>query len=159
MLTLARPPEAAVFVSGRPDVAAAVGAQGVQLAAQDLAPGDARALVRQGWIGRSVHNLEEALEAVAEGADFLVVGNIYETASHPDRPAAGLELVHQAAGLGKPVIAIGGITPERAPAVKAAGGYGVASIRALWDADDPAAATQAMLEPWIEDRWPISKSW
>jgi thiamine-phosphate diphosphorylase len=152
MLTLARPPEAAVFVSGRPDVAAAVGAQGVQLAAQDLAPGDARALVRQGWIGRSVHNLEEALEAVAEGADFLVVGNIYETASHPDRPAAGLELVRRAAGLGKPVIAIGGITPERAPAVKAAGGYGVASIRALWDADDPAAATQAMLEPWIEDR-------
>lgn len=151
LTTLARPPEAAVFVSGRPDIAAAVGANGVQLANDDLTPADARLVLRHGWIGRSVHSREEAEAAVAEGADFLVVGSIYETASHPGRPAAGLGLVRDVAALGKPVIAIGGITPERAVEAKDAGAYGVAAIRALWLASDPAAATLAMLAPWVGD--------
>jgi thiamine-phosphate diphosphorylase len=151
MMTLARPPEAAVFVNGRPDIAAAVGAHGVQLGNGDLAPADARQLLPRAWIGRSVHTPEEAATAVSEGADFLVVGNIYETPSHQDRPAAGLTLVTKAAGLGRPVIAIGGITPKRAAEVKAAGAYGVAAIRGLWMATDPAAATLAMLLPWTTD--------
>ena len=151
MMALARPAEAAVFVNGRPDIAAALGAHGVQLGSGDLAPADARRLLPRGWIGRSVHTPEEAAMAVSEGADFLVVGNIYATLSHPGRPAAGLTLVTQAAGLGRPVIAIGGITPDRAAEVKAAGGYGVAAIRALWMAADPAAATLAMLLPWTSD--------
>jgi thiamine-phosphate diphosphorylase len=151
MMTLARPPEAAVFVNGRPDIAAAVGAQGVQLSRGDLAPADARRILPRGWIGQSVHTPEEAAMAISEGADFLVVGNIYETLSHPGRPAAGLTLVTQTAGLGRPVIAIGGITPERAAEVKAAGAYGVAAIRGLWMAADPAAATLAMLLPWTSD--------
>ena len=148
MMTLVRPPEAAVFVNGRPDIAAAVGAQGVQLGSGDLAPADARRILPRGWIGRSVHTPEEAAMAISQGADFLVVGNIYETLSHPGRPAAGLTLVTQTAGLGRPVIAIGGITPARAADVKAAGAYGVAAIRGLWMAADPAAATLAMLLPW-----------
>ncbi|MFL5401573.1 MAG: thiamine phosphate synthase [Gemmatimonadales bacterium] len=148
---LARPPEAAIFVSGRPDIAAAVGAQGVQLGSADLTPADARRVMSSGWIGRSVHSLEEAKMAIAEGADFLVVGAVYETESHPGRPAAGLELVSEVAALGHPVIAIGGITPQRAGEVRAAGAYGVAAIRALWLAPDPAAATLAMLQPWAED--------
>lgn len=151
LTALARPPEAAVFVSGRPDIAAAVGANGVQLAQNDLTPADARRVLRHGWIGRSVHSPEEAEVAVAEGADFLVVGSIYETASHPGQPAAGLRLVREAARLSRPVIAIGGITPERAVEVKDAGAYGVAAIRALWLAPDPAAATLAMLAPWLGD--------
>jgi thiamine-phosphate diphosphorylase len=151
LLALARPPEAAVFVSGRPDIAAAVGAQGVQLARDDVSPADARRVLPHGWIGRSVHNREEATAAVGEGADFLVVGSIYETASHPGRQAAGLDLIRESARLGRPVIAIGGITPERAVEVRAAGAYGVAAIRALWRAPDPAAATLAMLAPWGED--------
>jgi thiamine-phosphate pyrophosphorylase len=151
LLALARPPEAAVFVSGRPDIAAAVGANGVQLAQNDLTAADARRVLQHGWIGRSVHRYDQAETAVAEGADFLVVGSIYETASHPGQPAAGLTLVREAARLGCPVIAIGGITPERAAEVKAAGAYGVAAIRALWRAPDPAAATVAMLAPWIGD--------
>jgi thiamine-phosphate diphosphorylase len=151
LVALARPPEAAVFVSGRPDIARAVGAQGVQLARDDLTPADARRVMVDGWIGRSVHTREEAVAAVDEGADFLVVGNIYETASHPGRPPGGLNLIRQSAGLGRPIIAIGGITPERAVEIRAAGGYGVAAIRALWNAADPAGATLAMLSPWIED--------
>ncbi|MDQ3223512.1 MAG: thiamine phosphate synthase, partial [Gemmatimonadota bacterium] len=52
---------------------------------------------------------------------------------------------------GCPVIAIGGVTPERVPELKDAGAYGVAAIRALWHAEDPAAATLAMLLPWAEE--------
>jgi thiamine-phosphate diphosphorylase len=151
LLALARPPEAAVLVSERSDVAAAVGAHGVQLARLDLMPSDARRVLLHGWIGCSVHNRNEAEEAVREGADFLVVGSVYKTATHPGRAASGLELVREAAVLGVPVIAIGGITPERASAVRAAGAYGVAAIRALWHAPDPASATLAMLEPWLAD--------
>lgn len=151
MVALARPPEAAVFVSGRPDVAAAAGAHGVQLGSSDLTPADARRVLARGWIGRSVHSVEEASAAVDEGADFLVVGSVFPTSSHPDWRAAGPDLVTRAARLGRPVIAIGGVTPERVPELKAAGAYGVAAIRALWLAADPAAATLAMLAPWAED--------
>jgi thiamine-phosphate diphosphorylase len=151
MVALARPPEATVFVSSRPDIAAATGAHGVQLGAGDLAPADARKILPRGWIGRSVHSLEEARVAVEEGADFLVVGSIYETPSHPGRAPMGTGLIREVARLGRPVIAIGGITPERAPELKAAGAYGVAAIRALWQAEDPAAATVSMLAPWMEN--------
>jgi thiamine-phosphate diphosphorylase len=152
LVALARPPEAAVIVSERSDIAAAVGAQGVQLGSHDLAPSDARRVLPHGWIGRSVHTPDEAANAVKEGAGFLVVGNIFQTASHPGRPAAGLDLVRQAAAHGVPVIAIGGMNPARAREVQTAGAYGVAAIRALWQASDPAAATLAMLEPWMENR-------
>jgi thiamine-phosphate pyrophosphorylase len=151
LAALARPPEAAMFVNGRPDIAAATGAQGVQLGTDDLSPADARKVLVHGWIGRSVHSVAEAEAAVEEGADFLVVGSIYQTASHPGRPGSGLALVSDAAKLGLPVIAIGGITPERVAEVRTAGAYGVAAIRSLWHAPDPASATLAMLAPWLED--------
>lgn len=151
LLALARPPEAAVFVSGRPDVAAAIGAQGVQLGTADLTPADARRVMPHGWVGRSVHSMEEASVAAEEAADFLVVGSVYATSTHPGRPAVGAALVREVARLGLPVIAIGGVTPERAAELRAAGAYGVAAIRALWHAADPAAATLAMLAPWESD--------
>jgi thiamine-phosphate pyrophosphorylase len=150
LVALARPPEAAVFVNGRPDVAAAVHAHGVQLSSADLAPADARRVFAAGWIGRSVHGADEAARAVAEGADFLLVGSVYESASHPSRPAAGLDLVRRAVALGRPVIAIGGIDAARAGEVRAAGAYGIAAITALWRAPDPAAAALALLAPWTD---------
>jgi thiamine-phosphate diphosphorylase len=151
LLALARPPEAAVFVNGRADIAAGLGAQGVQLASDDMAPADARAVFGRGWIGRSVHDVAEAAAAIEEGADFLLVGTVYATESHPGRRPAGLGLVHETAALGRPVIAIGGIDAVRAREVHAAGAYGVAAIRALWRAPDPAAAALALLAPWRAD--------
>jgi len=148
---LVRPPGAALFISGRPDIAAALGAQGVQLSGRDLTPDDARRIIGSGWIGSSVHNLEECELALRQGADFLVVGSIFETASHPGRPGVGLSFISESAALGKPVIAIGGITPERATLAREAGAYGVAAISALWNAADPAAATMAILRPWMTD--------
>jgi thiamine-phosphate diphosphorylase len=150
LAALAAPPEAAVFVNARPDVAQASGAQGVQLGAGDLRPADARASFPRGWIGRSVHSAREAEAAAAEGADYLVVGNVYQTTSHPGRPAGGLALVRESVRLGLPVIAIGGVDAHRVAEVRDEGAYGVAAIRALWWATDPAAAAMAMVAPWTE---------
>ena len=85
IMALARPPEAAVFVSGRPDLAAALLADGVQLGSDDLTPGDARRVFPHGWIGRSVTDVEEAKAAVDQGADFLVVGSVYDDDIPPPR--------------------------------------------------------------------------
>jgi thiamine-phosphate pyrophosphorylase len=145
-VALATPPEAAVFVNARPDVAAAVLAVGTQLGAADLAPADARRLLPHGWIGRSVHSVEEARTAVAEGADYLMVGPVYRTATHADHPGTGPDLVAACAALQRPVIAIGGVTGERIGELRTAGAYGVASIRALWLSDDPAGVVADWLE-------------
>lgn len=147
---LVRPPEAQLAVSARADIAAACGAHGIQLGAGDLGVADARVVAPRCWIGRSVHDTDEARAAADEGADLLIVGTIFETESHPGRAAAGIGLIERTARLGLPVIAIGGITPERARVAHEAGAWGVAAIRALWDAPDPAAAALALLEPWME---------
>ena len=150
LLALARPPEASVFVNARADIAAALGAQGLQLGSEDLTAREARGIFPRGWIGRSVHTQSEAAEAVDEGADFLLVGNIFETRSHPGRPAAGLDLIREAASLGRPVIAIGGIDQARVARARDAGAYGVAAISALWYAPDSGAAALALLQPWVD---------
>jgi thiamine-phosphate pyrophosphorylase len=144
-VALARPAEASVFVNARADVAAAVGAHGVQLGAGDLIPREARRLLPHGWIGRSVHGVEEAHAARDEGADFLLVGPIYETPSHPGRSGSGPQLVRACAELGVPVIAIGGMTAASVAEVRAAGAYGVAAIRGLWLSADPARAASEYL--------------
>jgi thiamine-phosphate pyrophosphorylase len=151
LLRLARPPEAAVFINGRPDVAASVGAQGVQLGMQDLAPADARASFPRGWIGCSVHSAEEAEAAAAAGADYLLVGTIYPSGSHPGQAAGGTGLIRETIRFGLPVIAIGGIDAAGAVRARQAGAYGVGAIRALWHASDPAAAALALLAPWLEE--------
>jgi thiamine-phosphate diphosphorylase len=158
LLAHAAPPEAAVFVNARPDIAAALGTHGVQLGLDDLSASDARALVegRAGpsacriWIGVSIHSLAEAEQALREGADFLMAGSIYPTATHPGVSPAGPELVRQVAALGRPVIAIGGITAARAAEVREAGAWGVAAVTALWRAAEPAQAALDLLAPWMD---------
>jgi thiamine-phosphate diphosphorylase len=137
-----------LFVNDRLDIGLALQATGVQLGGGSLPVSAARQLEPRWWIGKSVHDLAEAEAAQAEGADYLVVGPVYATASHPDRPPLGLERLREIARLDLPVIAIGGVSPERAREVKAAGAYGAAAIRALWDAAEPAAAARGMLEAW-----------
>lgn len=140
-------PPARLFVNDRLDVALAVGAAGVQLAHSSLAPEDARRLNPRWWIGKSVHDLREAEAAHAGGADYLLVGPVFPTATHPDRAPLGRARLKQIAGLGLPVIAIGGVTAERIAELRHdAGIHGVAAIRALWHAVDPAHAARQMLE-------------
>jgi thiamine-phosphate pyrophosphorylase len=149
-VALSRPPEAAVIVNGRPDLARALGAQGVQLGVHDLPVSAARQVLGRGWIGRSVHSTEEARGAVDEGADFLLLGAIFATPSHPDRAPLGVQALEACAALGRPVVAIGGITAGNVAACREAGAWGVAAIRALWDAPDPLAAARILAAPWEE---------
>jgi len=150
---LARPAEAALFVNARPDLAAALSAHGVQLGLEDLPADETRTAFAprwQGWIGVSVHSESEAEQARAAGADYLMVGSIYPSATHPGAPGNGPALLRALAPLGLPLIAIGGITAERAAEVQDAGAWGVAAISALWRSADPAAAALALLAPWSE---------
>lgn len=143
----------ALFVNARADVAALVGAHGVQLGQGELAPAEARVVLGadwRGWIGVSVHSAEAAGAAIAAGADCLMLGNIFETPSHPGRQGIGEPVLRAVAAGGSPVIAIGGVTAGRAHALRAAGAWGVASITGLWDAEDPGAATLLLLAPWLE---------
>jgi thiamine-phosphate pyrophosphorylase len=137
-----------LFVNDRLDVALAVPSAGVQLGHGSLPVTAARALNPLWWIGKSVHNLAEAEAARTEGADYLVVGPVFATASHPGRAPLGLERLRAIASAvdGLPVLAIGGITADRVREVRASGAYGVAAIRALWDDVEPAEAARRMRE-------------
>lgn len=145
---LAVRPPARLFVNDRLDVALAVPTAGVQLGHGSLPVSAARALNPLWWIGKSVHNLAEAEAARTEGADYLVVGPVFATASHPGRAPLGLQYLQAIAAAvdGLPVIAIGGITADRVREVRDSGAYGVAAIRALWDDVEPAEAARRMRE-------------
>lgn len=145
-IRLSAHPPIRLFVNDRLDVALATGAAGVQLTADSLAPAAARRMNAAWWIGRSVHSLEEARAAQADGADYLLAGPVFATASHPHARPFGIEWLRDIVRLGTPVIAIGGVSPERAGDLRRAGAYGVAAIRALWDAPQPAGAAREMLE-------------
>ena len=145
---LAVRPPGRLFVNDRLDVALSIPTAGVQLGHGSLPVSAARALNRLWWIGVSVHDLAEAEAARLSGADYLVVGPVFATASHPGRAPLGLATLQQivAAAGDLPVIAIGGMTIDRVREVRGAGVYGVAAIRALWDDAEPAAAARRMRE-------------
>ncbi len=135
---------ALLLVNDRADVALAAGADGVHLGARSLPVAAARAL-RPDWrIGASVHDAAESRGAA--GADFLVLGTIWASKSHPGREGAGLALLRSVVGaVDVPVIAIGGVTPERAATAVAAEAAGVAVLRGVWYHDDPARAAAEYL--------------
>jgi thiamine-phosphate pyrophosphorylase len=143
---LTRAAGALFLVNDRPDIARAVDADGVHLGQDDLPVAAARRVLGPGpLIGVSTHDLDEARAAAAAGADYLGVGPIYATTSKaaPLVPR-GLDLVRAVrAAVDRPLVAIGGITPETALAVRAAGADAVAMIGALVRAADPAAAVRA----------------
>ncbi len=151
MVALATPPMAAVLVTGRADIARAVAAHGVILRSEDLPPTEARPLLAaDGWCLRSVHSEAEADAAIAEGADALVVGTIWETPSHQDRQAGGITLLSRIVSRGVPSFAIGGVTLERAREAHNAGAWGVAAIRAVWDEERPFDAARRLIAPWLD---------
>ena len=145
---LARAAGALFLVNDRPDVARAVDADGVHLGQDDLPVGAARRVLGPDrLVGVSTHDLGEARAAVEAGADYIGVGPIYATASKAKAlPARGAGLVAAVRGEVRcPIVAIGGITAETAPAVLAAGADAVAMIGALVRAPDPEAAVRDTL--------------
>jgi thiamine-phosphate diphosphorylase len=118
-----------VLISSRIDVAMATGAAGVNLPEHDVPVVEARRLLPDRLIGRSIHSLEQAREAEQQGANYIIYGPVFPTASHPDRLGAGLSALRQiTSAVSIPVLAIGGMNPERWEACRAAGASGFAAI-------------------------------
>lgn len=136
------------IVNDRPDVAALAKASGVHVGQEDLPVEDARRIVgSDSWVGVSTHNIEQFRAAAGTSADYIAVGPIYPTASksNPD-PVVGLELLRETRRLTKkPIVAIGGITLERAEEIFLAGADSVAVIKDLLTAKDPAARAREFL--------------
>jgi len=130
------------------DIALAVSPAGVHLGSRSLPPTEARHLLGASCLlGVSVHNEKEAGEAAESGADYLFLGPLFETPSHPGVAAMGAEFMDGVSSrVDIPVVGIGGVTPERTAAVLASGAHGVAAIRGIWDAPSPPDAVQAYLD-------------
>lgn len=136
-----------LVVNRRLDLALAVGADAVQLGRGALPIGAVRDVAGESLrIGASVHDVPTADLRRREGADYLLAGSVYETASHPDQPPAGLRLIEGLEPMPLPVVAIGGITAARVPEVLAAGAAGIAVIRAVWSAREPVEAAVELCE-------------
>ena len=134
-----------VWINDRADIARIVGMHGVHLPQHGLPSKHVREIVgAELFVGRSVHSLDEARAAEDEGVDYVFLGPIWDTPSHPQARPLGLGAISRMQGT-VPIIAIGGITPERARAAGDAGAYGVAAISALWHAADRASALERML--------------
>ncbi|MQF82709.1 thiamine phosphate synthase [SAR202 cluster bacterium AD-802-E10_MRT_200m] len=131
--------KAMLIVNDRLDIALACNLDGVQIGENGFPLEVARKITQNNLLlGRSVHNLTGAVEAEACGADFLIVGTIYKSRSHPESLPAGpqlLEQVTQAVAL--PCLAIGGINVSNAQEVIRAGASGIAIISAVQGAQDP----------------------
>ena len=140
---------ARLIVNDRADVALAARADGVQRTHASLPVSALRRITPAGFlVGASVHSEADARDAVAQGADFVVFGPVYDTPSKrrygPPQGLAALEAVARA--VDRPVLAVGGLTPERVSEVLAAGAAGVAVIGAIYAAARPADATKAFLD-------------
>ena len=134
---------ASLVVNDRVDVALSLPAHGVHLGRRSLPTHRVRTLVGDTMtVGVSCHSAAELRTAKEAGADYAFFGTVYPTASHPDRDGSGVAALAEAvvSAPGLPVVAIGGITPGHLPEVLAAGVAGVAVIRGVWDAEDPAEA-------------------
>ena len=134
---------ALVAVNDRADIAHAARADVLHLGQRDLPPAVAREIVGPNVaIGRSTHERDQVVAALAEDVDYFCVGPCWPTPTKPGRPAPGLPLVRVAAELAgaKPWFAIGGIDHGRLPEVLAAGARRVVVVRAITAADDPRAA-------------------
>jgi thiamine-phosphate pyrophosphorylase len=152
LLALARaardrlPAAAALLVHRRLDVALAAGADGVHLPADGLPAAPllawAARLGARPLVGRSTHGLHEVEAARDEGVDYVVFGPVFATPGKG--PPAGLEALAEAARLGVPVLALGGLGPERVADAIAAGAHGVAAIRAFATQTGAAAMVAAM---------------
>ena len=128
----------AFIVNDRPDIALAVGADGVHLGQDDMPVMAARSILgKDKIIGLSTHSLEQAAEAQNSGADYIGVGPVFSTPTKPGYKAVGLELIKKVKNISRvPFVVIGGIDESNIDDVIAAGGSRVAVVRAVCAAED-----------------------
>ena len=137
------------IVNDRPDIALLAGAGGVHVGQGDLGVEEARAICgRQRWVGVSTHTLEQVAAADRTSADYVAFGPIFPTTTKQNPDAVvGTELLRRARQMTrKPLVAIGGITLERAAEVYAAGADSLAVVRDLICAASPGERAREYLE-------------
>lgn len=146
-------PLTTLIINDRVDVAAAAGCAGAHLAYHSLAPEEARIVLRAGQkIGRSVHSMAEAEQAVEAQVDYLLYGHIFASGSKPGlTPRGTRELAQMTACWNLPIIGLGGITPENTAQVMDAGCAGIAVLSGITEASDAKTAAMAYRE--ALDRW------
>jgi thiamine-phosphate pyrophosphorylase len=155
LVTLARevqaitdPCRSQFLINDRIDVALALGT-GVHLRSDSLPLSVARQMLGpRRLLGISVHAVEEAVQAESQGADYIVLGPIYETPSKQMfGPSLGIHTLEKACQLVRiPIIGIGGVTAARAREMRRAGAFGAAVITAILGADDVESATRELLD-------------
>jgi thiamine-phosphate pyrophosphorylase len=145
----ARDEGAWLLVNDRVDVALAAGVTDVHLGQRSLDAAGARALLGPlARVGVSCHDAEEVERAAELGADFVFVGTIFSTPSHPGRQGMGVKGLEAACARSGslPVLAIGGVLAPHVPPLLWAGAHGVAVVRGIWDRPDPTAAMAHYLQ-------------
>lgn len=135
---------AELLINGRPKIAERLSIGGLHLPESAL---ELDALPKFPVTGISVHSLENAKKAEVMGADYLIYGSVFSTASHPDIVPVGLEELHKLTqAVACPVYAIGGISVANAKSCQEVGAHGVAVLSAVWQAPDVSQAVRDLLE-------------
>jgi len=138
-----------LLINDRIDVALALEGVGVHLRSNSLPLTVARLLMgAERLLGISVHAIEEAVQAESQGADYIILGPIYETPSKQlFGSPLGIHALEKACRLVRiPIIGIGGVTAARVQEMRDAGAFGVAVIRAVLGADDVESATREFID-------------
>ena len=137
---------ALLLVNERVDVALLSGADGVHLGEKSLPVAAVRQLLPPTMrVGRSVHSVNAARQAEQDGADYLLAGTIFASPSHRDVVPAGVELLKNLTSrVNIPVVAIGGIDADNQEECLRAGAAGVAVISAIFCAENPRQAAEAL---------------
>lgn len=135
VISLCRRHGARVVLNSDPELAGALGADGVHLSGARLMQTNRRPLPQGFLSGASCHNQMEIWKAEAAGLDYLVVGPVCATPSHPQAKLLGWDGFKRLAAISSlPVYAIGGLSTGQLGRVRELGGYGVAGIRSFWRA-------------------------
>jgi thiamine-phosphate pyrophosphorylase len=137
---LLRPRSVSLIVNDRPDVAFLAGAKGVHVGQEDLDVEEARRVAGPDkLVGVSTHDLEQFERAASSSADYIAVGPVYTTSTKANpAPVVGVDFLRRVRPLtDKPIVAIGGITLERAAAAVEAGADCVAVISGILSAPEP----------------------
>ena len=146
IVALCRRYDAIAIINDRPDIAMLSDADGVHVGQGDLPATAVRQLVGPDKIvGVSTHAIEQARQALNDGADYIGVGPVFASTTKPQDTLAGLDYAAQAAKLPLPAIAISGITSDNVRQLAARGVRSVAVSSAVLSADDPGAAARAII--------------
>jgi thiamine-phosphate pyrophosphorylase len=149
LASLLSPLGVSFVVNDRADVAALAGADGVHVGQEDLGVEEARHVMGpERLVGLSTHDLEQFHQAAASSADYIAVGPVFSTATKANpNPVVGTEFLRKIRLLtDKPIVAIGGITLERAAAIIDAGADSVAVISDILRAPDPGTRARQYIE-------------